>query len=169
MMKKCTVCGKRKDLLEFFKARRQKSGYHSACKKCHTLQVKRWREENKDRFREIQHAWSKKNWRKYISGVSEWRKSNTIRLKFDVYGHYCKGNIKCQCCGEKEVMFLSLDHINNDGAEHKKKLFGSSRKGGGNQLYQWAIKNNYPNILQVLCMNCNYGKRINEGTCPHKN
>lgn len=168
MNKKCTLCEKEKNINEFFKAKRQKSGYHSACKKCHTLGVKRWREANPKKWQQISNAYSKANWRKYVGQVSEWRRGNTLRLKLDVYSHYCKGNIRCTCCEEKQIMFLSLDHINNDGAAHKKELFGKSRRGGGTQLYQWAIKNNYPSNLQVLCMNCNHGKRLNKGICPHK-
>src|ERR1700676_3436135 len=27
---------------------------------------------------------------------------------------------KCECCGENEMLFLSVDHINCDGAEHRR-------------------------------------------------
>ena len=27
---------------------------------------------------------------------------------------------KCSCCGESESRFLTFDHINNDGAEHRR-------------------------------------------------
>ena len=32
--------------------------------------------------------------------------------------------------------------------------------GSGNSMYEWIIKNKYPNNppLQVLCMNCNFEK-----------
>jgi hypothetical protein len=74
--------------------------------------------------------------------------------------------MSCACCGETEFDFLSLDHVNNDGQDHRKSL---SLKGGG-QFYVYLIKNGFPNDppLQVACFNCNYGKRINGGICPHK-
>jgi hypothetical protein len=28
-------------------------------------------------------------------------------------------------------------------------------------------RNNYPEGFQILCMNCQFGKRMNNGVCPH--
>ena len=81
----------------------------------------------------------------------------TLKQKKDiVYKHY--GNI-CACCSESNLFFLSIDHINNDGYENKKK---------GINFYYWIIKNDFPKDLQILCMNCNTGKARNNGVCPHK-
>lgn len=71
--------------------------------------------------------------------------------------HY--GGYKCACCGETEPKFLSIDHVNNDG--------GLCRRTRKYSLYKWLKKNNYPPGLQVLCMNCNWGKMMNKGKCPH--
>lgn len=35
-------------------------------------------------------------------------------------------------------------------------------------LCRWIINNDYPNDIQVLCFNCNWGKHLNGGICPHK-
>ena len=67
---------------------------------------------------------------------------------------------KCACCGEEDYRFLCIDHINNDGAEHRKKIKGT--------IFSWLRKNNYPEGFQVLCWNCNMGKYHNGGICPHK-
>lgn len=75
-----------------------------------------------------------------------------------VLDHY--GN-KCACCGETNPKFLTIDHINNDGSKHR-KLINSSR------LCPWLVKNNYPDNFQILCWNCNHGKQLNNGICPHK-
>lgn len=72
--------------------------------------------------------------------------------------HY--GN-KCQCCGEGERIFLTVDHVNGDGAEHRK--ISSIRS-----MAQWLVKNNFPLGYQILCYNCNCGKARNEGVCPHE-
>lgn len=85
------------------------------------------------------------------------------KIKFDVILVY--GN-KCECCEETILEFLTIDHINNDGASHRIKLFGKNKCG--NRFYKWIIKNNFPKGLQVLCFNCNHGKFINGGVCPHK-
>ena len=71
---------------------------------------------------------------------------------------------KCACCGESELDFLTIDHIYNDGNEHRKKF----NIGPGKETYRWLRRNDYPDGFQVLCFNCNLGKRINKGICPHK-
>lgn len=69
----------------------------------------------------------------------------------------------CACCGETVEEFLQLDHVNNDGhldrKQHKtsSKLFAKLKKIG------WP-KDRY----QLLCANCNFGKLMNSGICPHK-
>ncbi len=35
-------------------------------------------------------------------------------------------------------------------------------------LYRWIIKNNFPEEFQILCFNCNSGRHINGGICPHE-
>lgn len=39
--------------------------------------------------------------------------------------------------------------------------------GTGSTLYYYILRNNFPDIYQVLCFNCNWGKRLC-GVCPHK-
>lgn len=69
---------------------------------------------------------------------------------------------ECVCCGEKEGAFLSIDHVNNDGAAHRKEL-------KGNRIYAWLHKNGYPkDRFRILCFNCNQGRRVNGGVCPHE-
>lgn len=62
---------------------------------------------------------------------------------------------------------MTLDHINNDGFKEKKK----GGKGSGIRFYEYLYANNFPrkDELQILCMNCNFGKRMNSGICPNKN
>lgn len=78
-------------------------------------------------------------------------------LRQSVLNHY--GN-KCSCCDISTSIFLTIDHINNDGAQHKRHI--------SNHLYRWLVKNNFPPEFQTLCYNCNSGKYLNNGTCPHK-
>ena len=80
-------------------------------------------------------------------------------LKIEIFTHYSKGTPNCACCHVNEIHFLSMDHINNDGAAHRKEVPMSD-------LYRWLRRNNYPNNFQVLCMNCNFAKG-HFGMCPH--
>ncbi len=92
-------------------------------------------------------------------------KSNKVskkqtRLKKDkVYNAY--GGYKCSCCGETNEKFLTIDHINNNGARDREEM-----RKEGRDLYTYIIKNSFPSDLQILCMNCNWAKRY--GACPHQ-
>jgi hypothetical protein len=52
------------------------------------------------------------------------------------------------------------------GNEHRRNI-GLGMKSGV-FLYKWLVDNNYPKGYQVLCWNCNCGKRMNDGICPHQ-
>lgn len=69
---------------------------------------------------------------------------------------------KCTCCGETIIEFLSVQHKNNDGAKHRRKI-------GSGATYNWILKNpiKAKEVLEIMCMNCNtsYGFF---GYCPHK-
>lgn len=91
---------------------------------------------------------------------------NRKQRRYECLYHYSNGTLKCSCCGENIYKFLTLDHINNNGGEERRKLFGSNKMTG--KFYAWLIQNNFPEGYQVLCMNCNWGKRMNNGICPHK-
>lgn len=82
------------------------------------------------------------------------------RLKRDIFNHYGK---RCVCCGESDERFLTIDHINNDGAEHRRRT-----GGGGEYTFIWLRKNGFPAGFQTLCWNCNCAKgHSNDGVCPH--
>lgn len=83
------------------------------------------------------------------------------RLRDDVFNAY--GGYICRCCGETTRQFLTLDHMNNDGAAHRKEV------GAGTATLRWVRAHNFPDGYQILCYNCNCGRARNKGTCPHKN
>lgn len=85
-----------------------------------------------------------------INGKRRWE-----LLRQTVLNHY--GN-KCACCGETRYEFLEIDHVNNNGARHRKMT--------GHHICNWIIKNDFPSDLQLLCANCNRGK-AKFGVCPH--
>ena len=101
-----------------------------------------------------------KNKEKIHSYNRNWITNYRAKLKQETLRAY--GDI-CICCGEKNPHFLTLDHINNDGKEHRKKFPTTM------SLQVWLKKNNWPQkIIQILCFNCNIGKNQNGGICPHK-
>lgn len=87
------------------------------------------------------------------------RREKDLFIKLQVLGAY--GN-KCICCGETEIDFLAIDHINNNGCEQRKII------GGGMSFYRRIIKDGFPSDLQILCHNCNWSKHVNSGKCIHQ-
>lgn len=69
---------------------------------------------------------------------------------------------KCSCCGETELRFLTIDHMEGNGREHRKKI------GRGWRFYIWLSKRGYPTKgYRLLCYNCNCA-RGQYGECPHE-
>jgi len=95
-------------------------------------------------------------YRKYRT---DWEKGKSARAKLAVVSGY---GGKCTCCGEARLVFLEIDHVDNDAKQ--RVLRGEPRRGAN--LYKWLLKNELPNGFQVLCRNCNWGKWI-YGVCPH--
>jgi hypothetical protein len=83
------------------------------------------------------------------------------RLKIRTFNAY--GGI-CACCGESELSFLQIDHINGGGRKHRKEI----KSWGGANFYRWLEKRGFPEGYQVLCANCNSAKSL-LSECPHKN
>jgi hypothetical protein len=74
---------------------------------------------------------------------------------------------KCAFCGIDEKAVLSIDHINNDGYKDRQL----SRKLGVHNQYE-ILKRDLQNEikrddLQVLCMNCQFRKKIYGGKNPN--
>jgi hypothetical protein len=79
------------------------------------------------------------------------------KLKLDVASHYMiDGKIKCPYCEEEDLDILDIDHIKNDGSEHRRK----ERLSGGESTYRWIKKHNYPKDFRILCHSCNQYFRI---------
>ena len=116
------------------------------CTKCHRLRSA------------YQRDWARKQVTKlgYRERKRVIHRRTYTKLRVMVMAHY--GN-RCACCGETEYTFLTLDHVNNDGAAHRLVVNGA-------ELARWTKKNGYPDTIQILCWNCQMGKQF-RGVCPH--
>jgi hypothetical protein len=157
--------------LEKFKKYSQ--GYRAQHKHEIYLKNKQYREDNKERVRVLNREYRTKNAEKLKQDGREYYAKNRIlkqeservrgralrkRQKLMILEHY---GMVCNCCGEDKIEFLTVDHINNDGAAHRKSIGGSSK------TYPWIIKHDFPDNFQTLCYNCNIAKGV-YGKCPHK-
>jgi len=132
--KKCPRCNRTKSLHLFGKHSSAKDGYRCWCKICSRKASK-------------------------ASYSTEYARARHLRYKREFVSAY---GGKCYCCGEAEITFLTLDHINGGG--HKERV----KEGTGTQIYLRVRREGYPkDKYRLACMNCNiavtYGR-----TCPHK-
>lgn len=157
--KTCSKCGRSLSLKEFGRvsitrqAQWQQRGwetYAAECKWCVRQRAMNYKIHNRE---------------KVLASTRSCNKIKNDIIKEYVFLAY--GGFVCACCGETEKSFLSLDHIDNDGAAWRRERFGN-RAAAGSHTYKWLYKNKCPRGFQVLCMNCNHGKRMNKGVCPHQ-
>jgi hypothetical protein len=113
-------------------------------------------EEEKIKRKEYCRNWRNENHRLII------KKREALRL--EVLAHY---NNLCACCGYNDITkklykksFLQIDHINGDGAAHRKL---ESVNGSG--IYLWLKNNNYPAGFRVLCAGCNHAIEPGANKC----
>lgn len=139
--KKCPKCNEVKSLDEFYQDRSTSKGLSSWCKQCMIARVLQWQKDNSAKKRET-------------------NKASYAKLRLLVLDHYSNGLMSCACCGESTIEFLTLDHVNNDGAKHRKEI-------GKNSIWRWLTQHNLPEGFQVLCWNCNSAKGY-YGECPHQ-
>lgn len=144
--KKCAKCKKTKSLDEFHCHSKAKDGKQTCCKFCRNEYRREARREHRgcyaNEYVNNREAASKRN------------KKYTARLKLTVLLAYSLGSKpSCTQCGFSDDRALSIDHIDGDGAQHRKEI------ASGRTFYKWLIDNDFPDGFQTLCMNCQFVKR----------
>lgn len=99
----------------------------------------------------------RKQCRKCLEYWNTRAKTHHTQARAKVLQHY---GARCACCGISKLDYLTVDHKNGGGRAHKKNL-------GAGSIYQWLINHNFPESFQILCANCNCGRALNGGVCPH--
>lgn len=119
-----------------------------------TLKTTEKRLESARQYRET-HKESIREWYQTIGKEREARLRITV--KAEVLSYYGKGKVACVLCGESRLACLSIDHINGNGCQERKR-FGVNRYGY--KFYLYLKKNHYPKGYQTLCMNCQFCKAV---------
>jgi hypothetical protein len=119
--------------------------FHKGTEAYKKREAERMRRQRKE-FPEIRRALEMSNYRKHRNAA------------LDFFGR------ECACCGEAEPFMLNIDHINNDGKEHRAK-HGTQRAYLKSMITDPGARSKY----RTLCRNCNYGRQANGGgLCPHE-
>lgn len=137
----CAVCKKQKSTTDFHKSKASPIGVCYVCKPCTAERAAEWYKAN---IEKAPHHWKVAQRNRKVKALS----------------FYSNGAPVCACCGITELAFLTIDHINGNGAAHRRSI-------GRVNFYAWLIRNEYPDGFQVLCYNCNCAKR-DGAECPHK-
>lgn len=151
-MKTCSVCGESKPITNFNKKGTGPNGTEYRDTKCRQCQRKERTESNLCVTCGRQNAPKRKQC-SYCLDISN--KSTKKRARLDRQAAFEHYGTKCAYCGEEEEIFLTIDHIENNGAEHRKGINGKNR---GHNLPTWLRRNDYPTGFQTLCYNCNCAK-----------
>lgn len=96
--------------------------------------------------------------RKKVNSFRTVYRERQVEAVLDRYGRVCI------CCGEAEPMFLTLDHKDGKGNEHR-RLEHSDMYGVLARIFRKS--GTWPENFQILCYNCNSGRWRNGGQCPH--
>lgn len=151
----------------------------TTCKKCRCIGSREWAINNHEKKLEIEKKWIREHPERVKEIKTKYRLNNkdkardyylsnkeehtekcrerTQKLRREMIEAY--GGI-CSCCGENRFEFLTLEHKNCDGADHRrnKGLYTIVREL---KLAGWPQEN-----YTILCWNCNSSKYM-YGVCPH--
>lgn len=136
-------------------------GLRSQCRSC----ISRTKLDHYQRTRPAQRArqlsYQQNNREKLYAYNAKWQRERNAALRSELIAAYGSA---CACCGERQPIFLDLDHVENDGAAHRREV------GNNTQVMLQLRAQGWPrDRFQLLCCNCNQGKARNGGVCPHAN
>lgn len=148
------------EYLKLHKAERQK--YETEYRKIHKDKITKYQVEyhkiNKDKikirdakYRNIHKSESAEYYKSHKNELNIKNAERNRNVRLEVLMHYSNGTMQCKECGERNVEFLEIDHINGGGNKHKKTE-------GIGSMYHYLRNNNFPEGYQILCSNCNIKK-----------
>lgn len=117
---------------------------HTQCRKCRAKTLKDWRGRNRDKVAAYNAAHNEKAKRELVDALGG----------------------ECACCGEKELAFLTLDHIGQVVPDNHR--WSNGARVSGRRLLREIKAEGFPrDKYRILCWNCNaataYGR-----PCPHE-
>ena len=123
---------------------------------------KAWALAHHDKIRLDNRAWKKAHPEQTKASKRAWKRRFSAKTKLDVLSHYGpEGKLQCSWpdCPVTDVDMLSIDHIANDGAEHRRKHGGRGHYGGY-MMYRDLQRQGYPEGFQTLCHNHQWKKQL---------
>lgn len=155
------------------------------CGTCNRLRAAAWRQARPGYSAQRAREWYQNNRERALGNMREYREQNADALRVkkaekyqrpevaaavaergrqyradirsQVFTHY---GSSCTCCGLAVPGLLTIDHID--------PVTKTAASSGGDRIYRWLVKNQFPDGFQTLCYGCNLGKHGNRDLCPHQ-
>lgn len=131
--------------------------YYENHKEYHNKKTKEWDINHPVRRKEIWLKSYEKNKEKIKERSKVWAKTKRKEMKREIYSLLKN---KCAICGITDILVLQIDHIKGGGLQQRKLIGGNDIKYYKNILKE--IKEGR-NKYQLLCANCNWRKRTENG------
>lgn len=126
--------------------------YESHKSECNA-RAKMWASAHPNKVREI----AKRHRTKYAERYKRADTERNRRLRAELLEAY---GAVCACCQEQRTVFLTLNHKNGGGTQHRRRV-------GEIGVYRELKRLGWPrDQYEILCMNCNWARRY--GACPHE-
>jgi hypothetical protein len=118
--------------------------YYSRKKDALLIHTAKWRKKNIERLKKYDHE-------KGRDRAEDVKKIN-LGKRLKVVEHYSGGTMCCANCGETFFDALTIDHTDNNGAQHRRFVKSPICQ----HLYSiWDRTGTFPPGYQILCFNCN--------------
>ena len=166
--RRCPRCGDAKPLQAFSSNRRAPDGLDTYCRACNAKRMRDKRERYlaagccADCGQSRGGSYSVRYCLRCARDKARLSTLGTRQLRLRVLRAYSDEAPSCACCGERRLPFLTLDHLNNDGRAHRRRLKGWPG------VFRELARNGFPPGYRVfLCFNCNLARYAYE-VCPHQ-
>jgi hypothetical protein len=124
-----------------------------------------YNESHKEQRSAYQKEYHKKHREEHRARCSEWYKKNKHLAKNREYEYRLLaldsiGGRVCSKCGFSDIRALQIDHINGGGTRHRAKSLSA--------ISYYKYIRSHAEEFQVLCANCNWIKRYENGEVSTK-
>lgn len=163
--KRCIECREIFNKSNFHKDQRYNEGLFRHCRVCQSVKQKATYKKNApkvlEKAREYYYNKREVGGKEFLEAIRIKSRQHWFNLKSLVINSY-GGKCSCPGCIETNIDFLTIDHSFNDGGKIREEI-------GCATVYRDLKKRGFPKDegIQVLCYNCNMGKR-RTGSCPHE-
>jgi len=106
-----------------------------------------YRKTHQDQHRKANRAYGQR----HMKVICERSARRYRKCRQEIITHY---GAHCVWCGETNPIFLTIDHVNDDGAQKQEV------EGTGTTFFKYIKDHGFPPDYQILCYNCNCAKEF---------